>query len=265
MEIDDKAILEHIIPLARTAGSLILRFYHPRSQAERQNNFPVTEADLASHRFLAEHLRNFSNIGLLSEENLADRKYLDFQTIFLIDPLDGTSDFVNQTDEFSVMIAVVRGAYPVAGVVYQPVGDRLFYASREQGAFCVENGQTTRLQVSPETDFSKMKMLTSRFHASAEEEKLGKQLGIMERQPMGSAGLKMGMIATGQAHVYISPSNKTGEWDSAAGAIIIEEAGGIITDLFGRKLTFQKSNPRNENGFVVSNGVRHEELIAALR
>jgi len=262
---DYQSLITQIFPIITKAGRETLKYYERDFSEEKGEASPVTEADIASHNELIDGLSSIQGIPVYSEETKDQKVYLGAERYFLIDPLDGTKDFIHKTGDFSVMLALVEGGYPVIGVVYQPQNDTLWYAITGHGANMVTRSGTTKIHVSPETDFQQMKLVVSRFHLREEEVALKEMLHIGEFQQKGSAGLKMCDIANGNAQMYVSMSSKAGEWDSAPGALIVEEAGGIVTDMNGDRLTFAKHEPCNPNGFVASNGTQHDALIEAIQ
>ncbi len=259
-------ILTDIINISLQAGQEILNFYKRKHEKSKKEEFPVTKADLLADSLIKKGLGKYLDmeIGLLSEETVDDKQYLNHDRVFIVDPIDGTKDFVHKTDDFSMMIAYVEKREPVIGVVFKPVGQVLYYANKDQGAFVETGGQTKKIAVSREDDYTKMRLLVSRYHLREPEIKLKKALNLAGNIEMGSAGLKLCAIADGRAHIYINTSDKTGEWDAAAGSVILREAGGLITDLDGNALDFLKEKPYNNRGFVASNGICHQEILNKL-
>jgi len=266
MDPKKETIISDIRDAARAAGKEILAQYHNAFPDAQKKEFPVTVADTAAQTIITRLLKaHHPDIPILSEEKKDDRSYRTTPHCFIVDPLDGTKDFVGKTGEFSVMIAYVENGSVMASAVYQPIGDVLYWALRGKGAYKESEEKTRALQVSDESDVSSMKLVTSRFHLKEYEMKVKEFLHIENETKMGSAGLKMAAIAEGSAHIYINASPETGEWDTAAGSLIVEEAGGMVTDRNGAPLQFGKEDPHNTNGFVVSNGVRHDEIVKALQ
>jgi 3'(2'), 5'-bisphosphate nucleotidase len=154
----------------------------------------------------------------------------------MIDPLDGTKEFLDRTGEFTVNVALIEGDRPVLGVVYAPVMDKLYFAARGTGSYRVDGKVTRRMKVAPMTA-GKTRIVVSRHHGS-EQETLIDQTNGCEVMVMGSS-LKFCLIAEGSADVY--PRNgSTMEWDTAAAQCILEEAGGSVTDLQGNTIRYNK-------------------------
>lgn len=250
--------------IVREAGEAIMAFYGGDvGIRDKGDKSPVTEADLASERVILGRLNELEgDFGILSEETEDDLKRLAMDRVFVIDPLDGTKDFINQTGDFTVMLGVVENGEAVKGVVYQPVKDRMFFAERGKGAFLEEKGlKSVRLEVSGFEDFGAVRLLISKNHLRKLEQKIAEELGIGELIPCGSAGLKMSLIAAGEAELYLNTSNKTFEWDVCAASVILEEAGGWLTDMKGEEIAFNKRDPRNSDGFVAGSGKFKKQVL----
>jgi 3'(2'), 5'-bisphosphate nucleotidase len=255
--------LKTAIKLAREAGAKILEYYgQAGSELDPKGpGSPLTKADLASEKVILEGLREFG-YGVLSEETTDDKSRLTQELVWIVDPMDGTSDFISMTDDFCVMIGLAQKGEAVLGVVYHPPQDRLFYAVKGQGAFMrVGDGEPVRLQVSERKEWSEIRMVVSRNHLSELETRFSQEYGI-QTKPIGSVGLKSTIIANAEAELNFNPSNKTWEWDVCAPLIILHEAGGRLTDIQGSEFRFNKDNARNENGYVASNGERHQDCIS---
>jgi 3'(2'), 5'-bisphosphate nucleotidase len=261
-----KKELEKAKIAARKAGEEILRFYNEGAIGieTKNNKTPVTEADLASEKIILNELSDFK-YGIVSEEMLGSDDRKEKKRTWIIDPLDGTSDFISRTGEFSVMIGLVERGEPILGVVYQPVIDKMYYAVKGEGAFVEEKGETKKLIVSEKNNFKDFIMVASRHHLQPLDIAVFENLGMKEKITFGSAGLKIGLMTENKGDFYICPSHKTGEWDICAGDIILSEAGGKTSDLNGDKIKYNKDTHYNENGFVCSNGVLHEEIIIEIK
>jgi 3'(2'), 5'-bisphosphate nucleotidase len=253
--------------LAKQAGEAALFYYHSEYEiTDKGDNSPVTQADHASNDVIVEGLKKEFDYGILSEETDDDPARLDKKRVWVVDPLDGTKDFIDKTGDFSIMIGLVEKGTPVLGIVYRPEKDIMYYALIDRGAFKKEGkGRPQRARTSSRNYFEDMILLTSRFHASNTTTKAANELGIENTLTKGSAGLKICSIAEGKADVNINPSNKTWEWDICAADIILSEAGGKLTDVFENEFTYNKEDPRNSQGYIASNGWRHYDIIREVR
>lgn len=264
--------LETAISLARQAGNVILRFYEDGFAVEQKAmaggySEPVTEADRAASHIIVEGLKAaFPEDGILSEEAEDNDFRLSAKRTWMIDPIDGTQGFLEKAGDFAVQIGLTEAGEPILGVVFQPIGDILYFAVKGGGAFLSEKGgEPQRLQVSEKGVFPDMTLAVSRSHRSSRMKRLNEHFGFTKELPHGSVGLKIGLLARQAADIYIHLSPRTKFWDTAAPQIILEEAGGRLTDLFGNKLSYKLQDVQNHNGILASNGVSHEKAVNHLR
>jgi 3'(2'), 5'-bisphosphate nucleotidase len=257
--------------LARKAGALILEYYAKEIIAEEKlgvDNFyePVTEADRAASRVIVDGLSEaFPDDAVLSEEEKDDPvKRLTRRRAWIVDPIDGTAGFVQKDGDFAVHIGLAEDGEPVAGVVYLPDYDEMYFASRGHGAFVERGGQTNRVRVSDRKDFRKMRFAATRHHWSKRLNRVIKEFGFGETCRRGSVGLKIGLIAEGSCDIYIHLSPRTKLWDTCAPQIILEEAGGKLTDIFGSRMRYDIEDLQNHNGILASN-IAHDEAIKRLK
>jgi 3'(2'), 5'-bisphosphate nucleotidase len=251
--------------LAREAGARILELYRGDTKVEWKGaDDPVTAADRAANEHIVNELRRqFPADGILAEETPDDTDRLTKSRVWMIDPMDGTKQFIERIGEFSVMIGLALEGEPQLGVVYQPTADRLYYAAPGIGAFVEEQWTTKRLRVAPITDLTKMTIALSRSHHSPTVDRVCELLDVRAKIRSGSVGLKFGLIADGQAHLYIQPGSRTNQWDTCGPEAVLRAAGGVITDTIGEPLRYNAPEIRNLRGIVASNGVRHAEIVAA--
>ncbi|MBS1796033.1 MAG: 3'(2'),5'-bisphosphate nucleotidase CysQ [Acidobacteria bacterium] len=265
--------LETAVALARAAGAKILDFYAREIVAEQKigvDNFyePVTAADKAASRLVVDGLAAaFPGDGILSEE---EEDAVEIRTqrerVWMIDPIDGTLGFIKKDGDFGVQIGLSAGGRAILGVVYLPFHDELYYAAAGEGAFLIEKGGAPQsLQVSAESDFTRMTLAVSRNHLSPKMARVSQDFGFADITHRGSVGLKVGLIAKRSADLYIHLSPRTKFWDSCAPQIILEEAGGTLTDLFGAPIRYDLHDVQNHNGLLASNGAAHDRTVARLR
>lgn len=258
-------ILAELINIAKEAGHELLKHYDQNvSVSYKEDNSPVTAADLAAQELIVKRLAAFGYPIISEESRQHDPKRFGAKRFFLVDPLDGTKDFLEKNGEFSVMIGLVEGTRPIIGVVHQPTVGIVYYAEKGKGAYQQTGSEKpARMHVSQTRDVTKANMLISRHHLRKKELEIAKNLGITNLQSAGSAGLKAGLIASGQAELFLITGGNSGEWDSCAADIIISEAGGMITDMNGDTLIYNKPILKNPRGIVVSNGAIHSLVIQA--
>jgi len=257
--------LEVAIQLARRAGEAILRRYGQDLLVEHKADAePVTEADLVADDLIRAGLRAaFPGDGLLTEESADDLSRLEKERVWIVDPLDGTTEFIAQTGEFVVQIALTVGGRPVLGVVLQPTTQQLYYACAGQGAYRLSGGVTRRLHVSQVSEPAQAHLVASRAHYSALVEEVGQRLGIRSVERVGSVGLKVGRVAEGVCDLYLT-TGVSREWDICAPHVVLQEAGGVLTDLCGQPLVYNQGEVMACRGLVGSNGRLHGLVVDAV-
>jgi 3'(2'), 5'-bisphosphate nucleotidase len=246
-------LLQSAIVLARRAGHAIMEIYRQLDPAVeyKPDRSPVTAADLASHRIIEAGLRRLTpDWPVLSEESqqIAFEQRRLWRNFWLVDPLDGTKEFLRRSGQFTVNVALIEGGRPVLGVVYAPGIDRLYYSARGTGAWKIEGERRSQIRVAPPPGVS-LRIAMSRSHLSGEEH-IERFLNGSQRCEFVSLGssLKFCLVAEGAADIYprLGP---TMEWDTAAAHCIVEEAGGSVTDLEGKLLVYNKPALQNP-GFI---------------
>lgn len=251
--------------LAKKAGAEVWRIQKTGQLGveHKQGDEPVTIADRLASEMIVEGLRKaFPKDPLISEELAPEPGALGSKRLWLIDPIDGTKDFITGSDGYSVMIGLCIDGRPKMGVVHVPAQDRTYWATPD-GAF-VRVGTTVRpLQVSSVAKAVDAKLVASKSHRSEALDKVKSELGITDELNIASVGAKLGLISTGVRDLYVSPVTKTKAWDTCAPEAILVRAGGTITDLLGRPLDYT-AELKHTRGLVASNGRIHAEVIAKL-
>ncbi|MFH1928127.1 MAG: 3'(2'),5'-bisphosphate nucleotidase CysQ [Chloroflexota bacterium] len=259
--------LAQAIDLAREAGKKILPVYHGREyEVEfKAGDEPVTLADRVANELIVRGLeKTFPRDAILAEESADDGLRFSSSRVWLVDPVDGTQDFINRDDEFSVMIGLLIDGQPILGVVYQPTNDLLYYASKGFGAFMDHRGRVTSLHVSDISEAPRMCLVSSRTHLSSKVVAIQQALGISQHLRHGSAGLKVGLICQQEADVYINTGSMSKEWDVCAPEAILREAGGIMTDLRGLPIRYNQEDVHQRHGILASNGKNHDLIVATI-
>nr|WP_290668549.1 3'(2'),5'-bisphosphate nucleotidase CysQ [Ardenticatena sp.] len=256
--------LEVAQQLAREAGALLLQYRdNVGTVIDKGRNSPQSEADRASNRLLVESLHaRFPNDGILAEESPDTMRTQTHRRVWVIDPLDGTREFLDGIDQFVVQIGLVVDGRPVLGVVYQPSSDHLYYGIVGEGAWLEHAGETTPLRVSDRDDPATFRAVVSRSHGEGITAEMLKRLGITDVARIGSVGMKVAALLEQQAEVYIHPSPHTKLWDTAAPEAVLTAAGGVMTDCHGRPLVYEANVVKNLYGVVASNGRAHRKLIS---
>ncbi|MBX3282528.1 MAG: 3'(2'),5'-bisphosphate nucleotidase CysQ [Acidobacteria bacterium] len=258
--------------LAFEASEVILGYYADEIIAEEKlgadNKYePVTAADRAASRLIVDGLRAaFPDDAILSEEEIGDEPaWTRAARTWIIDPIDGTAGFIKHEDDFAVQIGLAEKGKPVVGLVHLPAFGITYEAAHGSGAFVVENGERRTLQVREIADPSQMSVALSRNHFSPKMNVLIEHFHFASHVKRGSVGLKMGLIAARESDVYIHLSDRTKLWDTCAPQIILEEAGGVLTDIFGGPLVYDSPELSNLNGIVACGSGGHAAIIEGLR
>lgn len=265
--------LKAAISAAEAAASVIKTHYKAKIVAESKigaDHFaePVTAADRESSRIIVEALgAAFPADFILSEEEPDQpEKRIANSRVWITDPIDGTSGFINRTGDFAVQIGLAVDGEPVVGVVLLPFFDTLYFAAKGSGAFVQKSGQQKiRLQTSDTAEFGQIDIAVSRMHKNPKMNDLIKFLGIRSKVERGSVGLKIGLISEQICGLYIHLSGRTKLWDTCGPHVVINESGGKLTDLFGEEIRYDVADVQNHNGLIASNGAIHDSTVAAMR
>ncbi len=259
--------------LARTASTTILEYYSGEIIAEQKLGVddhyePVTQADKAASRLIVDGLAAaFPEDAILSEEEIDDAESrLSARRVWIIDPIDGTAGFVKKDGDFGIQIGLAENGKAVLGVVLLPFHRTLYSAVKSQGAYAEsESIAKKRIHVSDRSLFNEMTLAFSRNHPGKGISAILENFGFANAVQRGSIGLKVGLIAEQNADAYIHLSPRTKLWDICAPQIILEEAGGRLTDLFGEEYNYAVRDLQNYGGIVATNGTSHDAVIANLR
>jgi 3'(2'), 5'-bisphosphate nucleotidase len=258
------------IDLARAAGAAALEYYGKPLLVEHKGGSlddPVTQADRTANELIVSGLsREFPDDGILAEESVDTTRRLSRERVWMVDPLDGTKGFIAGSGDFAVQIGLAVGGESVLGVLYQPVAGVLHWAARGRGAWVVRpEFEPERLRVSDETEPRRMRLAASRSHRSPRMDAVVRALGIADEVQRHSVGIKVGLIVEQQCHLYLHLSQGTKQWDTCAPEAVIREAGGALTDLWGKPLRYNVPDVFNRNGLVAASRAAHAEIIACLR
>jgi len=258
-------IAEKVGAIARRAGEAVLEIYNQEEDFEvekKEDDSPLTRADRKANQVICEGLEELDlDFPVISEENkeIPYEQRKDYEYFWLVDPLDGTKEFIKRNGEFTINIALIKADRPVLGVVYVPVPDELYWAVDRAGAFMVQRGEVLKLQAASFSMSDEgLKVVTSRSHLNDATKDFVDELVQPDTVAKGSS-LKFIVLAKGGAHVYprLGP---TMEWDTGAAQIILEEAGGgIQVESSGEPLRYNKENLKNPHfiayGDVVEDAV----------
>ncbi|TAA46114.1 3'(2'),5'-bisphosphate nucleotidase CysQ [Corallincola spongiicola] len=251
------ALLNDVRAMAVEAGNLIVDIYQQGrfEKLTKQDETPVTTADLKANDLLIKRLTALApDIPILSEEvtDVGFNKRCHWDKYWLIDPLDGTGEFIAGSGDFAVNVALIIGGVPTLGVVHAPVSGVTYFATRGHGAFKCQNGDTQAIKatkLSPQQPYSlrvavsrrqNLELITDRLHEDVQAEFI----------PFGSSTLKSCMVAEGVADCYLR-IGPTGEWDTGAAQCVVDEAGGRILDLALNPLSYNERESLENPNFIV--------------
>lgn len=256
-----KELISEVTSIAKAAGHKILEVYNDIENfqvEQKDDNSPLTRADREANKIICDGLEKLdSQIPIISEEN----KVIDFETrsnysyCWMVDPLDGTKEFIKRNGEFTVNIALIKDGKSIAGVVYTPVTDDMYYAIEKDGAFHIKDNKKKQLQTSfYHSDEKAISIVCSRSHLNEETQSFIDKYDEPLKVAKGSS-LKFLIIASGDAQVYprLAP---TMEWDTAAAQIILEEAGGkVVVAETGEPVRYNKENLLNPHFIAYANQI----------
>ena len=239
---------------AKLAQNEILKIYQQDFQVEiKSDESPVTEADKRADEIIRKHLsEQFPTYAFLTEESSDDGSRLKNDFVFIVDPVDGTKDFVAKNGQFTTNIALAYKHEVVAGVVSIPALDIVYFAVKGVGAFKTENGVTTQIHVNNKT--KNLTVLTSNFHCKKEElDLIEKYKDVITNVEKCGSSIKACRIAEGSAEISYRLSDGTKEWDTAAFDIIVKEAGGVVLKPDFTYITYNREDVYNRGGYIIAN------------
>ena len=251
---DQSEIIRRMVEAGRKASKEIVRIYKEGfTIRSKEDDSPVTSADLASDSIIRSTLEGMG-IAYLSEEEEDDLSRLEKRALFIVDPLDGTQDFVNRDGSFSVNIAYVEDHEVVIGCIFLPTKDSYCYAIKGKGSFLVENGKERRIHVSGRK--KDLVYLASKTHENEREKAIYlDHSDIIARVERLGASMKGVALASGEGDASIRFTTMTKEWDTCAMDLIVREAGGIFLDTKKRPFSYNRKDVYNRDGYCMFNSV----------
>lgn len=255
---DMPSLLKACGSLACNAGTAVMQIYDSGDfEVElKSDNSPLTSADKRSNKIIEAGLKSISDFPVLSEEGLHDVG--NSRTFWLVDPLDGTKEFIKRNGEFAINIGLIKNNEPVLGVVYAPAKKILYFGAAETGAFKQLDDQKT-VRIVAEYQDSLPTIATSRTHLSSAAEAFAGRLGEHRTIYAGSS-LKFCLVAEGAATVY-PRFVPCWLWDTAAGDAIVRAAGGTVTDLGGKSLRYDPGHLQSPNFIVSVKGKNYQYIV----
>lgn len=264
MEIS-KNVMDEVEALALRAGEATLEIYEKNYEVtykKEDRNSPLTDADKKSNQIIVEGLEELTpEIPVISEEsnqNMDYEKRSGFDRFWLVDPLDGTKEFIKKNGEFTINIGLVVEGYPSAGIIVAPVLSEIYRTDGDR-AYFKKNSHCEEIHVSDQKSLNKATIVCSRSHSGEKIQKLFNTVDFGDSQPKGSS-LKFCQVARGKADVYCR-FNPTWEWDTAAGDAIARAAGATVSEPDGSVIKYNKKSFKNEDGLLITNGHLHQEML----
>jgi len=268
---DLQEILAIALDVGRGAANILRSYYHQTAkdfnlQVQYKHNEPVTVADVAVSQYILERLQaalGNEDFAYISEETYQSQLHKDApKWVWIIDPLDGTRDFIEKTGDYAIHIALVKETRPVLAVVAVPEAEKLYYATKGGGTFVETRNGSVPLQVSSGKRVEDLTVVVSRSHRNERLNHLLQHLPCQNQKAVGSVGCKIATIVEQQADVYISLSGKSApkDWDMAAPELILTEAGGKFTHFDSTPLQYNTGDINQWGGLLASNSQHHEML-----
>ena len=246
---------------AEAAGKMVLNYYEGDYHVkDKTPNNPVTTADFEADSLLKEKLQSaYPEYGWLSEESKDNPERLDKEMVWVVDPIDGTKEFIYGIPEFVISIGLVQNGEPVVGVLLNPVKGEMYAASRGNGAYL--NGR--KLKVSDTQELSKASLLVSRTETkNGHVDKFTDYIKAFK--PTGSVAYKLCLAGAGAGDVFVSVYSKN-EWDVCAGDMVVREAGGTMSDIYGNPVTYNNKITKIQDGIIAGNATIARQMLELTR
>ncbi len=240
-----KSIVENLIENFLEAGDLSIELREKGLIRKiKSDNTPVSNGDLEVNKFISNKISNITpDIPIISEETSENKNKLNLKDFWLIDPIDGTYDYINDLEEFTINAGLIINNRPVAGLINAPAKKRMFYSYEKGNAFEFSNGKIINLSNIPVRKSENLKFISYSTKIKPEIQKIYDELGVKENIRMKSS-LKFCVVATGEYDGYVAEP-RAYEWDIAAGHAILEHSGGTVTDFEGKEILYGKKNLKN--------------------
>ena len=251
-KINIKEIVENLINTFLSAGKLAIALRKEGLTKEiKSDNTPVSNGDLEVDKILSEKLKKLTpEIPIVSEETSENKSARDLKNFWLVDPIDGTYDYINNLDEFTINAGLILDKKPVAGLIYAPAKNRMFYSYEESHAFELINGNAIKLDGSKYFNKQKIKFVSYSNDIKPEIQKIFDNLNVKEHKKIKSS-LKFCLVACGEFDGYVAEP-RAHEWDIAAGHAILKHSGGSITDFENKEILYGKKDFKNTSLIIKS-------------
>ena len=254
-KIDIQTIVENLIDTFLHAGKVSLDLRNRGLTKEiKSDNTPVSNGDIEVNKILTKKIKELTPlIPIVSEETSENKSIKDLNDFWLIDPIDGTYDYINNLDEFTINAGLIINKQPAAGLIYAPAKKRMFYSYGNNFAFELIDGKPIELYRSNNFDKNKIKFVSYSNNIKPEIQKIHKELKVKEHVRMKSS-LKFCVIASGEFDGYVAEP-RAYEWDIAAGHAILKHSGGNVTDFEGNEIFYGKKDFKNPSLILKSKSI----------
>ena len=245
MKVNLKEIVESLIENFLKAGDLSIQLREKGLVKKiKSDNTPVSNGDLEVNKFISKKISEVTpNLPIISEETSENKDSQNLKDFWLVDPIDGTYDYINNLEEFTINAGLIINNKPVAGLINAPAKKRMFYSYEKGNAFELSNGKKTNLSNLPAKKKENLKFISYSTKIKPEIQKIYDDLGVKENVRMKSS-LKFCVVAAGEYDGYVAEP-RAYEWDIAAGHAILEHAGGTVTDFEGNEILYGKKDLKN--------------------
>tara|TARA_A100001011_G_scaffold258606_1_gene266962 strand:+ start:128 stop:901 length:774 start_codon:yes stop_codon:yes gene_type:complete len=253
---DIKKIVENLIQTFLDAGKISLELRKKGLTKEiKSDNTPVSNGDLEVNKILSKKILSLTpNIPIVSEETSENKSRDNLENFWLIDPIDGTYDYINDLDEFTINAGLIIQKKPVAGLIYAPAKNRMFYSYGDDFSFELINGEPIKLDHSKNFDKNEIKFVSYSNKIKPEINEIYKKLNVKKYTRMKSS-LKFCVIAAGEYDGYVAEP-RASEWDIAAGHAILKHSGGSVTDFSGGEIFYGKKDFKNPSLILKSKNIQ---------
>jgi len=254
-ELNIKKTVEELIDTFLYAGKISLDLRDKGLIKKiKSDNTPVSNGDLEVNKIITQKLKEITpHLPIISEETSDNKLLNDLKDFWLVDPIDGTYDYINNLEEFTINAGLIINKNPAAGLIYAPSKKRMFYSYGENSAFEIVNGKTVELNCSKNFDKNEIKFVSYSNKIKPEIEKIHKKFNVKKYVRMKSS-LKFCVIATGEYDGYVAEPRAC-EWDIAAGHAILKHAGGIVTDFENKEIKYGKKDFKNPSLILKSKNI----------
>ena len=248
-------IVEDLIDTFLEAGDLSLSLRKKGLKKEiKSDNTPVSNGDLEVNKFITKKISKITpDIPIISEETSDNKDNAQLKNFWLVDPIDGTYDYINDLEEFTINAGLIVNNKPVAGLITAPAKKRMFYSYGEESAFELSNGKTTNLSNKSIDNNRPIKFISYSNKIKPEIQKIYQDIGVVENVKMKSS-LKFCVVAAGEYDGYVAEP-RAYEWDIAAGHAILISAGGTVTDFDGNEILYGKKDLKNPSLILKSKNI----------